>query len=404
MADNVPEHTVSETVCNDGKAGMTKWTQLRRLMRKPLLLWAIALLAVAGPLAPPPAWAQTQSSVFSVSAVPVDVTSASAAAAREQARADGERRAFSMLLQRLVQKDDWARLPKVSDADLTEFLQDFEVDDEHTSPVRYLAKLTFRFRPEPVRRVLRDAGIPFTETRSKPLIVVPVWHVNSQSVLWDDANSQPNPWRAAWNKAPLDDGLVPMKLPLGELADIQAIDADHAVSGDKAALLTIAHRYDDGDVLVTQATLSGAGNGRILDLTATRFGAGYQDQTWVGSLKADAGETDDDFLTRGVASVIADVSESWKKATVFRPGGAAKMVASVPVTKLEDWVAVRSRLDGIPAIQSTALVTLSRTGARIEIRYLGDSSQLQLALAQRDLVLAPGDPDWTLEAKPPSGQ
>src|SRR5277367_352436 len=241
------------------------------------------LLAAAGFLLTFAAHAQSRlPSLYTVSNVAVDATAQSATQARDIARAEGERRGFRMLLERLTLKEDWGRLPKVNDGDLLELVQDFEVVSERSSTVRYLATLTFRFRPEPVRRLLRDQGIPFTETRSKPLVVLPVLTTGSQNLLWDD----PNPWRAAWGKLAIGDGLVPMQVPLAELADVQAISADQAMKGDKGALAEIGRRYGNDDVLVAQAALSGSGDQRVLQITTARYGAGFADQTWVDSLRA----------------------------------------------------------------------------------------------------------------------
>jgi Uncharacterized protein conserved in bacteria (DUF2066) len=356
------------------------------------------LLAMAGFLLTPPALAQTRSgSLYTVSNVPVDATSQSSAQAREIARADGERRAFRMLLERLTLKQDWSRLPKVSDADLVALVQDFEVASERSSTVRYLATLTFRFRAEAVRRLLRDRGVAFTETRSKPLVVLPVLSVGNRIVLWDD----PNPWRAAWSRQPLGEGVLPMQVPSGDLVAVQAIDAQQAAKGAKDPLAEIGRHYDNGDVLVAQAALSGSGDQRTVQLTTTRYSGGFSDQNWVSSVRAEPKESDEDFLARAVAAVVADVSEGWKKATVQHSGEDATLIAVVPMTSLNDWVVVRDRLQSVSAIQRATLMSLSQQGARVEIHYVGDPQQLQLVLSQRDLVLAHGDADWTLSAKGP---
>jgi Uncharacterized protein conserved in bacteria (DUF2066) len=354
------------------------------------------LLVMAGFLLTLPAVAQTRSgAVFTVSNVAVDATAQSAVQAREIARADGERRAFRTLLERLTLRQEWSRLPKVTDADLFALVQDFEVTSERSSTVRYLATLIYRFRPEPVRRLLRDRGIAFTETRSKALVVLPVLTAGNRVVLWED----PNPWRAAWIRQPLAEGLVPMQVPAGDLAVVQAMDAQQALKGDKDALAAAGRHYDNGDVMVTHAVLSGSGNQRSIQLTTARYSAGFSDQNWVSSLKSDAKESDDDFFARAVAAVVADVSEAWKKATLQHTGEEATLTAVVPMTNLRDWVVVRDRLQSIPAIQRATLLSLSQEGARIEIRYVGDPQQLQLVLSQRDLVLAQGSADWTLSAK-----
>jgi hypothetical protein len=354
------------------------------------------LLALAGFLLTLPALAQTRSSsAYTVSNVSVDATAQSAAQARDIARADGERRAFRTLLERLTSKQDWGRLPKVTDADLFGLVQDFEVTSERSSTVRYLATLTYRFRAEPVRRLLRDRGIAFAETPSKPVVVLPVLAAGNRTVLWDD----PNPWRAAWSRLPRGEGLVPMQVPSGDLAAVQAIDTQQALKGDKDALAAIGRHYDNADVLVAQASLSGGGDQRTLQLTATRYSAGFSDQNWVSSIKSEPKESDEEFFARGVAAVVADASEAWKKATLQHAGEEAALTAVVRMTSLRDWVVVRDRLQGVPAIQRATLLSLSRDGARVEIHYVGDPQQLQLVMSQRDLVLAQGDADWTLSAK-----
>lgn len=354
------------------------------------------LLAMAGFLLTLPAMAQTRSGpVYTVSNVAVDATSQSATQARDVARADGERRAFRMLLERLTLRQDWSRLPKVTDADLFGLVQDFEVTSERSSTVRYLATLTYRFRPESVRRLLQSRGIAFTETRSKPLVVVPVLSAGNRAVLWDD----PNPWRAAWTRQPLGEGLVPMQVPAGDLAAVQAIDAQQALKGDKEVLAGLGQNYDNADVLVTQAVLSRSGDQRVLQLTTARYGDGNSDRNWVSSIKSEPKESDDEFFARAVGVVLDDVSEAWKKATLQRTGEEATLIALVRMTSLKDWVVVRERLQSVPAIQRAIVLSLSQEGARIEIHYVGDPQQLQLVLSQRDLVLAQGDADWTLSAK-----
>jgi hypothetical protein len=359
------------------------------------------LLVVAGFLLTLPALGQTRvPSLYTVSNVSVDATAQSSAQARDVARADGERRAFRMLLERLTLRSDWGRLPKVSDADLIELVQDFEVTSERSSTVRYLATLTYRFRPEPVRRLLRDRGIAFTETRSKLLVVLPVLQTGNRAVLWDD----PNPWRAAWGRQSLAEGLVPIQMPLGDLADAQAINADKAIKGDKDALVELGRHYSNADVLVAQASVAASGDQRVVQTTTARYGAGFADQSWVGSVKAEPKESDDDLFARAIAAALADVSEAWKKATALHSAEEASLVAVVPIASLREWVVVRDRLQGIPAIHRANLLSLSQDGARVEIRYVGDPAQLQLVLSQRDLVLGGGDPDWTLTAKGAAGQ
>jgi hypothetical protein len=329
--------------------------------------------------------------------VPVDATAANASAARDLAIAEGEQQAFRMLMDRLTQPNDRARVPKVTLAQLNDLVQGFEVANERRSGVRYLADYTFHFRPEAVRQFLRRAGIAFAETPSKPLIVLPVLHALGRSLLWDD----PNPWREAWANTKSASGLVPLVRPFGDLDDVQAIDADTAAQGDDAGLRAVAKRYGDGDVLVTQATLKIDGGQHIVDVTSTRYTPGVAgvEQTWVSSTTANPGESDADAMGRAVAATQAQVEEAWRLANTLDTNQSGTLLARVPAASLQEWVAVRDRLSGMAAVRSSRLLALDREGARIEIRFIGDAMQLRLALAQRDLELSGNDPDWVLQRR-----
>ena len=335
--------------------------------------------------------------VYTVSPVPVDVTAASAAAARDQAIAQGESRAFELLLQRLTLAADRRKLPPADATLLNDLVQGFEVAHERRSEVRYLADFTVHFRADAVRQMLRQAGIGFAETPSKPVVVLPVMHQGDQVTLWDD----PNPWRDAWANTPPPPGLVPLLRPVGELEDVQAIDAEAAVHGEGERLQAISQRYGGADVLVSQATLGSAGPQHTVDVTSTRYAPGLPgtEQSWIGSATANPGESDADMMGRAVADVIQQVEEAWKAANILDTSQSGTLTVRVPTGSLRDWVAVRDRLSGIPAVRSSRLLALDRDEAHIEIRYVGDPDQLRSALAQRDLELSGADPDWVLQRR-----
>jgi hypothetical protein len=355
---------------------------------------AVLLVALAFAIEPlPAAHAIGPVEVFSVS-VPVDATAASAAQARDTARADGQRRAFRQLLERLTPAAEWRRLPRVDDATLTNMVIDFEVANERSSAVRYLADYTFRFRPDEVRRLLRDNAIPFAETPSKPVVVLPVLIAGEKPVLWE----APSAWRTAWNSVK-SDGLVPLAVPPGDPGDRAAIDAPQALAAAPDALAAIAQKYGADDAVVASATLRGDGEARALELGAKRFGAGQPGTVASGTYRATPGESEADFLVRVAGVVAREIEEAWKKETVLRFGEEGHLLVAVPVNALADWVAVRERLAGVAAIRRVDILSLSGELVSLELHFVGDPSQLRLALAQRDLVLTAGEPQWTLRRR-----
>ncbi|MFC1673482.1 DUF2066 domain-containing protein [Pseudomonadota bacterium] len=368
---------------------------IARLTTKIALLGAFALvLSVwSGPLH------AAQARLYEVTGVTVDVTAASAAEARAEAQAQGEQKAFAMLLKRMTLQVYHNRLPQPLPAQITTMIQDFAVEEEKASSVRYIAKMNYHFRADQVRELLDNYEIPYAETASKPVLMLPVYQAAGALMLWDD----PNPWRTAWENyaqgAPT--GLVPMVMPMGDLQDLRTIGAEQAIEGDMKLLEEIATRYDAGDVVVAHGILRmDSYNGLVeLDVYLTRFGSALQEQTVVKSFTAGMGEDTQTVLQRAAEQLTAQVEDNWKQDNLIQAGTAQVLPISVPVAGLKSWVSVRERLNGVAIVQNAEMVLLRRDVVRLNLHFIGDAEQLALSLDQADLALWQEAGNWYLAPK-----
>jgi len=374
-----------------------------RIHRPIRTIFAAVWLLAAG-LAALSQAARADVEVYTVSRIPVDVTAETAAAAREAALAEGHREAYRRLMSRLVLEADAAYVPGLNQAQIAQLVQDFSVVDEKTSSVRYLADLTFRFKPEAVRELFRQSGLRFTETRSKPLLVLPIYQAPSGEVLlWEEDNL----WAYAWAGRDMSEELVPLSIPLGDLGDVAAIDVQQALAGDSAALSDIAARYGAEGVVVAQAGLTGdpaAGDAR-LDVVADRYngsawriyadsisqpgeaqsGAAQSGGTQSGGTQS--GETEALF-DAAIDAVVASAQADWKAANHLSFDDQRMLSAIVPVSELGDWLEVKKRLAGIASIVGLDLVYMTRQYAQVDIAYIGDEERLSRAMSQSDLALS----------------
>jgi hypothetical protein len=101
---------------------------------------------------------------FTVSDVPVDVTSDSAEVAKEKALNEGQHQAFQQLLRNLGVADGSVDGVKVSDNDLMRMVQGLEIANEKISANRYRAKLTVSFREGRVRSFMRQANLSISDS------------------------------------------------------------------------------------------------------------------------------------------------------------------------------------------------------------------------------------------------
>ncbi len=350
--------------------------------------------ARAQPAGPSPA--------FMVRDVAVDRTATTAAAAREGALIEGQRVALRRVLERLAPRTEYRRLPTVSDTRIADLIENLEVQEERTSSVRYIATLTFRFRAADIRTLLRNAGIPFAETVAKPALVLPVLRRDGLVLLWDEQNA----WRDAWSRVPLAQGLAPLVQPRADLADISDINAVQASRGDDRRIAAIAGRYGVAGAVVSEATIESNAAGRpTLQVSVSRYGVASPEQTILESYTAEANEDETALLQRAAVTTARGIEERWKNEQLLQFGQEGKLTVLVTYADIRDWVAIQLRLGEVTQVRGSDIVTLTKSEAVVTLSYIGDDSQLRLALAQRDLDLAPASgtlavADWRLTLAP----
>lgn len=353
-----------------------------RFFRALLLLPVLVLALAAGQ----PAAAQAVGDAFSVRGIDVDVTAANPQSAKDQAIAEGQNRAFRLLLERLTQPADHARLPK---ADGTQYVRDFSVETERSSSTRYIATLSVRFNPAAVRKLLQGAGIAYAEPRNRVLVVVPVFKpAGGRAVLWDD----PNPWRVAWTGLG-GGGLVPVVVPTGELADVQSISVEQALAGNPEAMQGVAARWRTSDVLVAVAALSASGKSLEVNLIASPGAPKPFDAL---SYPLGEGETVDALLTRAVRDIDRGIDTVFKQPNLLQFDRAGTLSTLVPLTGIEDWLAVRDRLGRVSQVRRWELVSLSKAEAALVLHTVGEQEQVNAGLASAGLRLDWGDGYWIM--------
>ena len=332
---------------------------------------------------------------FSVIAIPVDASAETASAAKGPALAEGQRKALRILLQRMTLRADQDKLPRVDENMLNGLVRGIELADERTSATRYLARLTVRFNADGVRRLLRSARIPFTESLSRPVVVVPVFEQDDGSrVLWE---ADSNPWRQAWADREIGDALVPILLPRSDVIDAGAVDARTAIAGDEARLAKFAQRYGTTDSLVALAALQGdSDRPTAIQVTVQRHGGGaiYLAETF--SVAASATATGATLMAQAVKEVAARLDDGWKQNTVIRFDAENSLSATVRFASLGDWIALRDRVGQVAGMQRVDVATMTNHDAQVVLHYFGNPQQLATVLAQRDLQLAEVGGFWTL--------
>ncbi len=377
--------------------------------------------------------------VFIVARVPVQANGDSATDAKEAAQAAGRRRAMDLLLRRLTTEADWQFLPglaagrpaaaegdpsgkspiALSSGALEALESGFEVYNEKASSTSYRAYITYRFKPDAVRRLLKQSKIPYSEAQTRVALVLPVLQTDAGVYLWESNN----PWMAAWKLRPLTHELTPMQAPLGDLEDSGSITARQALDLNAAALSVIAARYNVSQVIVAHARLvrkdaenqlsvrllnayretGKASPEDILGHDAEVETDGAQSQTFsyaaedqdfatrVGEVLAQTTLTSPagnfpGLAERAIESAITRYSSGWKSKTLIDHSKEAVLPVSAFFDRLEDWSKIRGALIATPLVGAVQVSALSRRGAEMNMRVFGDPAKVQVAMENQGVV------------------
>lgn len=320
--------------------------------------------------------------LWSVPDVAVDGTGASPSAAKEAALAKGRQRAWTDIFRRLTPVAEWSKQPPLTDEALEPLVRSFDIANERHSSTRYLASVTYLFNAASVRDVLRKAGVQYSESVSKPVLVVAL-----TGTAWQPESF----WGTAWSAQSRRARLVPVTVPIGDAADITSLAAVSQMS-DWAMVKPLADRYGAGSVLVAS-----------INRTATGFQVAtthIRPDSRVPRAQAIArqGTEDDPTLAMRASSAVADtLQEEWKRTTSVDFSTQSSVTVRVPFRSLQEWVAVRRTLEATRAIQRAAVEEMTVGGARVRLDYVGRVDQLQTSLAQSNVVLsADSQGQWTI--------
>ncbi|WP_411820469.1 DUF2066 domain-containing protein [Hyphococcus formosus] len=401
--------------------------------------------------------------VFVVPRVTVQAQADNATAAKLIAQRSGRRHALQLLLRRLTVEEDWPYLPRFAsetsevsptgpedfsmlaertvltlDHSMLEALESgFEVYNEKSSARTYRAYITYRFKPAAIRKLLRDAQIPYSEAQTRMALVLPVLETQNGLYLWEENN----PWMAAWKVRPYNNELTPMTAPLGDLEDASTISPRQALALNEEALAAMAERYSVSQVIVAHAFLKqvdGQHQLRVRLVNGFRESADFSADAELSQINTAPGQFGFDDVQQGpttnafapaqvgdvlaqalfnreagnfpalaeeaIEVVIAKHAKPWKERTLIDHTEAALLEASAFFNSLGDWTKIRSALISTPLVGSVQVRSLSRTGAEMLIRAYGDPDKLIVAMEAQGLALWTEDGVSWMIATPSTAQ
>jgi hypothetical protein len=349
-------------------AAFSPWR--RRLAR------AVVALCCLLPALPSQAQRPADDPLYTVSNVPVDASAPDPLQARDKALLEGEKRAFDVLLRRLIPEAEIAKLTPPSQPELEAMVKGFEFAEERTAPGRYSALLSVVFRADRIGAYLRGASVPFVESSAPPILAIPVLRSRTGVAPLDEKSA----WREAWTRVSRTGGVVPMPVLRADAADLQAIDGEQAFVGDIEALRRVAERYKARRVLVSVASGEGVGP---FALSATVFDVASGEKYPLPGQNNVAA----DKLADAALALRTRLDEDWKSVAALSRDVSDTIVAIVPLKDLAEWVRIRRRISGAVPVRNVEVQALEESRAIVSVSYIGTRAQLDKALERMGLTI-----------------
>ncbi len=353
------------------------WRGLQRGHGAPAALLC-GLLFFSGPAA------AASDTVYTVGNYPVDAQAANAVAAKDQALADGQQAAFRSLLKRLVPVTSFDGLKRLSSLKSSDFFEGVSIRSERNSRTRYIASLDFSFRPDTVRAVLQQQGLPFVEEQAREIIVVPVL-LGAQGAADQGAGSRA--WTEAWKGLDLEHTLTPIELaPLKPEIQPDALKA--LLDGKGGADRVLAGAY--GRPYVVMAIGEYDAGSKRFNVTLS----GLDAVGWLYLKRSYRVSDGDTGYAMELAAVIAQgtLEGRWKavKSAGAGAGGGEVISLQARYRSYDEWRELRSQLLQLPGLGEMRIDSETAQAASLSLRYPGGPAELASLLASRGFSIQSG--------------
>ncbi len=344
-----------------------------------------------------PAAVRAEDPLFTVSGVRVDVTAESAVKARTEAFEKAQQDAFKALAERLLPEEDAQSFEPPASTTISPMVRDFEITGEQLSRVQYIGTYTFRFKENAIRNYFSDKNVSFTSVRSKPVLILPFYQVGTQTTLWGERN----PWLAAWGRTDTRQGLVPVQVPIGDIADVGDMGDSQALTYNANSLHSMVSRYGAGEAIIligkpkwqpaSSAAAAASTDPESMDIMIYRTDLGAPSFVKTISILATDKMGNETLYDSAVRQTRQAFQSDWKSKTSVQMGTLgekATLNARVRFASLREWSETQKALRKVSAISYMRVVRLAPKQAEIELTYSGPEDRLRIALAQSDITLS----------------
>lgn len=315
--------------------------------------------------------------------VAVNVVGKNPSDARNLAVKTARRDAFLILLARI--SSDSKTADRISDDDISDMVRSEQISDEKISQTSYSASFAIYFAKDFVDHILAQKNIKSDtkqvekEEVGRSYLVVSPKILKRKVLLWEESND----WRFAMEKAVKDVADPNARLPASDIDDMAILNADTVNQITYSELEPLFSKYKVDMIYITAFSFDAITN----KAGATIRGFGKLRKTQTKLNFANSNNLTEEDLIEKISTKAAEHLSNISRGKSLKQAEAEVIELMIPVSKLGDWMMIKSRLERSNLISKMNIEAISHDMVKIAVCYNDTGMDLFEAFDKAGFVL-----------------
>ncbi len=321
---------------------------------------------------------------FGVQNISIDQLADTAGEARQLGTRAAAETAFAVVLERLL--NDPNKISQfLNRHDLDQFSDFVHITEENSLEGRYIALLDFCFDAFRLRAAFRKDGLQWTELRSPPILVMPVWQGPDGARAWKSDNSWLSGWREAVETL---NGLVNFVLLEPTIINERSLRAEDLARANPVTLSYAATLANAEQTMLVIARLDYNGSAPVLTVDGQLHSRDGELITTLARM-VDLPVSNDLAGQLAVArsQILSEMQASWYAANAISGSDTQKITLILPIKSLEEWAERLAVFDKVAVFNGYRIRKLDINFGVVTVNVEGTIAAVRNALLAHQLSL-----------------
>ena len=318
------------------------------------------------------------SDVFVLNDIKVAGEGASTIEAQTNAVLQGQKDAFNLLLNKIVNPD--TPFSPDEEINIEDFVQDVSLSNEKITPYSYKGDLMVRFKAEPIRNLLNQKNISYLTALPQPMLLVPIFEDETQTLVFN----KENPLYTYWSNENPQFDLFKITSVINN--DIKLEQAQKAFeAGHFNAYKKLLNEYGVSSVLILHIKKKGD----IYEVITTVLPENTAPEAHITLSVSD----DRPNLERVVKDLSADAFRNMRKKWIYlstkTPAPKTIYKMTTPISELADLKRIKDKIQQLNFAEHIEIKGFKNKMLWVDLTFQGSEAELLQKLKLNQLNLEP---------------